>query len=197
MKKGLKIFLYVFIGLVVLGFIANLTDKKKKVSATTTTTPEGSPTSTEEKKEPVEEKKASAWAYNEEEDKMTSKKKYFAQVDAKELLEFDFPYNGGSTATLLLRNKDGENNILLMVSKGQFMSSVTGGAVKVRFDENPPMTIQTSSPSDGSAKTLFLSKEKSLIANLKKAKKVLIEAEFFQSGLRQMEFDVAGLNWEH
>ena len=38
----------------------------------------------------------SKWLYSDEEDKMTSKKKYYAQLIANDELMFDFPYNGGS-----------------------------------------------------------------------------------------------------
>ena len=48
---------------------------------------------------------SSGWTYSEDEDKMTSKKTYYASIEAHESLEFDFPYNGGCTATLYVRKR--------------------------------------------------------------------------------------------
>src|ERR1700760_2855813 len=79
---------------------------------------------------------AQTWHYSEEEDKMTSTKKYFANVDAKDELIFDFPYDGGSTATIYLRNKEHSNNVMLCISKGQFICNASEGCtIRARFDD--------------------------------------------------------------
>lgn len=64
---------------------------------------------------------------------MTSKKQYFADLVANDELTFDFPYDGGSIATLILRKKRGENNVILKISKGRFIHNYEGGSIKVRF----------------------------------------------------------------
>jgi hypothetical protein len=136
------------------------------------------------------------WRYTETEDAMTSKTTTTATVGAKDELMFDFPYNGGSIAQILLRNKNGRNDVMLIVSKGQFNSSINDNYVKIRFDDTPAKTYSYGRPSDGSSDTIFLNSTAELIAKMKTSKKVIIEAEFFQEGLKQMEFNVSGLKWD-
>lgn len=135
----------------------------------------------------------SSWTYDEQEDKMTSKSNYTASVDANELLDMNFPYNGGVVATLLVQNRRGTNSILLLVSKGQILEP----GVKIRFDDGKVMDLEGATPGDGDSKYLFLEPTGRIIANLKKSKKAIIEAQFYDNGLRQMEFNVEGFNWKH
>ena len=137
----------------------------------------------------------SNWRYQVEEDKMTSKKTYLAYTQAKELLEFDFPYNGGSVATLILRKKRGLTNVCIKVSKGQFYGTYDDKKVRVRFDKLSPTYNSYSEASDGSSDIIFLDNERPFIAKIKKHKTLLIEAEFYQAGLKQMEFDISNLKW--
>jgi hypothetical protein len=138
-----------------------------------------------------------AWSYTEEVDKMTSAKNYFAAIDAKDLLQFDSPYEGGSTATLDIRNMGKKNEAMLEISKGQFNSSVDGTTIKIRFDDEQPTTFSANEPSDGSTTVLFIGSPGKLIKKLKTAQKVIIQAEFYESGLRTMEFNVKGFKWDH
>jgi hypothetical protein len=129
---------------------------------------------------------------------MTSKERYFAIVESTNKLDFDAPYDGGSTATVTLRNQDKTNDILLQIDKGQFMCDITDGCtINVRFDNNTALKFTGSESSDGSSTLLFISPEKKFISNVKKAKKIIVEAEFYESGLKTMEFNVDGLKWEH
>lgn len=140
----------------------------------------------------------SKWSYSDDVDKMTSKKRYFASVDANELINFPAPYDGGSTATLTIRNMGEGNEATLSVSKGQFnTSSVDGGSIKVRFDDAQPITFTTSEPSDGSSELAFIELPNKLIKKLKTAKKIIIQAEFYDSGFQTMEFNTDGFKWEH
>lgn len=146
----------------------------------------------------VAEKKAPEnWSYLEDTDKMTSKSVYHAQVNAREELEFKFPYQGGAVASIYLRNRDNKSDAIFMISKGQFTGSFQGQAIRVRFDEEKPFTFNCSPSSDGDSKVLFIDNTKGFITKLKSAKKVIVEAEFYNEGLRQMEFAVDGLKWEH
>jgi len=138
------------------------------------------------------------WTFTEDEDKMTSKKKYYASIDANDELQLKFPYDGGSTPTLLIRYKDGENNAILSVTKGQFISNVVDGeSIKIRFDNDQPVSFNCSSPSDGSSNMLFINSTKKLMNKLKTSKKIIIQAEFYDNGLQLMEFDVDGFKWSH
>jgi hypothetical protein len=137
------------------------------------------------------------WLYTEREDKMTSKSMYFAKIEADELLQFKSPYDGGATATFVIRyNGEGFGNIYLTISQGQFMTHSSGTYYRVRFDESEAKSYKVSTPSDGSSTLVFFSYY-DLLDKIKKSKKMLIQAEFYQEGLRTMEFNISNLKWEH
>ena len=137
------------------------------------------------------------WNYDSSVDEMTSKRNYFASIDAKELLQFGFPYNGGSVATLTVRKMSGRSAVILQVSSGQFMTGVDGEVVKARFDDGPPVEFEASSSNDDDPKVLFVDDAVTFIAKVKKAKVTRIQATFFNEGAPVMEFETAGLAWHH
>lgn len=135
------------------------------------------------------------WVYNSTVDKMTSETSYLTYITANDKLHFDFPYNGGSTAIFSIFNY--KKGILagLRIDKGQFVCNDC--TITVRFDSNPSIEVKANPTGDGSTTLLALSPDKKFLGQLKKAKKMLIQAEFYQSGVQVMEFNVAGLIWNH
>ena len=71
-----------------------------------------------EKKNTVKEN----WEYSQKVDKMDNKTTYYAECISTDVLQFEFPYNGGSTVTLVIRNMNNKNEILLTIDKGQFLT---------------------------------------------------------------------------
>ena len=188
MSTGKKILIAIG-ALVVLGIIGNQFGGNKKpavdVKSADSTTVATAPV------EPM-----NTWQYEEDTDKMTSKIELFASVEAKEKLQFNFPYAGGSTATFMIRKKDGKTSLLLLISKGQFHYNYgEQKQVRIRFDDTPAKNYNYSEASDGSSDVIFLNDEKGILAQIKASKKMLIEAEFYQEGNRTMEFNVEGLKW--
>jgi hypothetical protein len=49
---------------------------------------------------------------------------------------------------------------------------------------------------DGSSETAFIVNEGKMLAGLRKAKKTMVEAEFFQKGGQQFTFNTEGLVWK-
>ena len=138
----------------------------------------------------------SKWEYSEEEDKMNSSKKYYASVEAKDKLNFDSPYSGGSTATLTVRRINGKNNVFLDVSKGQFVVR-SYSRIRLKFDDMKPSSFEISEPADYSNNTIFIMPYDKIVDLLKKHKTLLLEADFYQEGTRQMEFDISNFKWNH
>jgi hypothetical protein len=128
---------------------------------------------------------------------MTSAKNYFATVESTNTIDFEFPYDGGSTGSITVRNMEKTNDVLIGISKGQFNLHSDGITIKARFDDKKPMTFTCLEPSSGSSETLFIENTKKFITQLKSAKKVIIQAEFYDSGPREMEFDTKDLKWSH
>lgn len=153
-------------------------------------------TLTDFEKEKITEEKQPIWEYEETIDKMNETKTKIASIEANEELLFDFPYDGGSTAKIVLRNKNGNTNVFLTISKGQFITQYDNRYIKTKFDNQKPKTQSVSESSDGSSDILFINSEKTFISKLKNSKKLIIEAEFYQEGLKQMEFNTEGLDWK-
>lgn len=198
-SQGWKISITIFIGLAV---IINLGKDDKKLGETASTiTQKDSTSTTNSNLETTSQSETlketpSSWSFSEDVDKMTSKKVSYASVTAKEELQFEFPYNGGSVATLTVRKKDGANNIYLQITKGQFNSTYDGGNIRIKFDQNPPKRYSFSPASDASTDIIFINSTKDIISKLKSTKTLIIEAEFYNEGNRQIEFDVAGFTWD-
>lgn len=134
------------------------------------------------------------WSYYENDDAMDGKY-YTASIDADDLLNFDFPYSGGSTATVTIRKKRGGTDVYLRVSKGQFNSTYDGGRVRVKFDNGPTETYSFVGASDGSSDIIFFEGVKRLVAKMKRSERMIVEAEFYNNGLRKMTFQTEGLKW--
>lgn len=187
-----------FVGLLVLGQLGKNNDSGSSTATTDTSAVMSTDTSTGLSETPgitAESKPQSAWSYYDGEDKMGAKWKT-ASVSATELLEFDFPYNGGSEATFTIRRKKGKTDIYLQVTKGQFITNVSdGGTCRIRFDSGSPKTYSTNGAADYSSDIIFFNSEQAILKRLKSAKKMVIEVEFYSEGNRQIEFDVANLKW--
>lgn len=138
------------------------------------------------------------WRYSEETDPMTSGKKYYAQIYSTTWLSFQFPYNGGSEVDFFIRNVQGENEAILRVSKGQFLTSFDSGKnVRIRFDQDQPITIGYNSASDGSTDVIFLDNPDEIIRHIKKSNSFLIEVAFYQEGNKHLEFAYRDFKWNH
>ncbi len=144
----------------------------------------------------AENAKKENWKYSEEENKMEGTKEFYATNTSTNKIEFEFPYDGGSTFDLLVRNLGKENEVVLTVSKGQFMTSIGGSEnLKVKFDDEKPMNFSYNSADDASMDVVFLNNSAKFLKKLKTAKKVMIECTFFNAGSKVIEFDVEGLKW--
>lgn len=133
------------------------------------------------------------WNYSTETDEMNDSKSRFASLTSDNSIEFDFPYNGGSTMYLTVRYmKKYGTDVILKISSGQFLCNEYNGTnyVRVRFDDGAATKFNTLEPSDGSTDQLFLSNAKKFISLAKKAKIIKVEAPFYQEGNRVFTFSV-------
>lgn len=146
---------------------------------------------------PIETALAQNWTYGEQSNKMDNIKSHFALTNSTNTLQFQFPYNGGSTFILSIRTQKGKNEMYVEASKGQFLASSMGNSyVRIKADDGKPFTATISSASDGSSNYIFIDNANKVISLIRNAKKLMIEAEFFQEGRQAIEFDVNGLIWK-
>ena len=138
------------------------------------------------------------WSYSEKKDEMSEKMMYFATCTSTDIHEFKFPYNGGSCLYLTVRNINNKNEVVLQISKGQIMNSVSNDEyVRFKFDGGEPVKYYFSGSSDGDSKYAFIEQSASLIKKLKSAKKIKIDVPLYQEGRPVFNFDVSGLKWNH
>lgn len=192
--KWWKITATVIIGLIV---IANFGDDEKTSNNSTTSNSEQiSNESNSDKTKKLTEVKSN-WNYSTDEDKMSGDKRFFATTQSTNEIEFEFPYNGGSTFKLIVRNMGKGNEVLMTVSKGQFMTSIMSSEkCRIKFDDGKAMNFSFNSANDASMDVIFFNSTNKLITKLKIAKKVMIEAPFYDAGRQIIYFDVEGLNWD-
>jgi hypothetical protein len=141
------------------------------------------------------EEKIPTWTYQDKIDEMDSKVTHFAILSSTNKAYFSFPYSGGSTFILNIRN-NWKNEVLLRVSKWQFSSNYWK-TIKIKFDDLEPFTVNFNEPSDGSSDLVFLWSAEKIINWIKTAKIMKIEAEFFQEGEHIAEFLVEWLEWNY
>ncbi len=185
-KKYLKFSKHFFAGISILIF---------SLISIATSESESDKSKTESKS--VENTQKNNWTYSEDTDKMEGTKIFYASTTSTNTVEFDFPYDGGSNFGIVVRNYEGKNEVLISVSKGQFMTSIGGSeSVKVKFDDEKPELYSYNSAADASSDLIFLINSSKFIEKLKTAKTVMIETTFFNSGSQIMEFNVDDFHWE-
>lgn len=138
-------------------------------------------------------KKEKTWDYQTQVDEMNDSKSKFASIVSENLVDFDFPYQGGSSLTITVRKtKKWGTDVYITISKGQFICNEYNGTnnVRIRFDNGTPMKFTTNEPADGSPDMLFLANPKKFINLAKKAKRILVEAPFYEGGNQVFTFTV-------
>ena len=138
----------------------------------------------------------SNWAYYEDHDQMRKTTSRFAVVESTNVVSFDFPYRGGQ-AKLILRERDQDGFRIMLSLDSQFMCSFLGNdTISVKFDHGLVERYRCITPQDGTSNMIFIRNEARFLFKLKTAHTLVIEAEFFRAGPRQVEFNVSGLKWD-
>jgi hypothetical protein len=129
---------------------------------------------------------------------MRHSKWFTARTDSLNSLEFEFPYRKDSDHAHLQVQVEptGRKEIAMEIDKGQFLcNGIDGCTIAVKFDDGPIKNIHANASAAGKADVIFPSY--SILPQLKKAKKVVIEADFYDHGSEQIVFNTDGLRWEH
>lgn len=135
-----------------------------------------------------------AWEYSEHEDAMGRGNDKFATVTSVNAVTFGFPYAGEQHVTLTLqKNPKNGNYAILKIQRGQFLPSTIQNFITVRFDKGELQKFVIGDAADGSSDLTFIKEFPRLLTELRKAKTVKIEANFYREGSRVFEFDVHGL----
>lgn len=138
------------------------------------------------------------WVYDEEKDEMrngaTSR---YAELAAEDVVDLDFPYGQQRGQILIRQSAKFGFDILVGVPSGQIICrSYRDGHINVKFDDGEIRRFGCSEASDGTSNMVFVDGANGFLKQLKKANKVIIEAEFYRNGMQQMTFRTSGLKWD-
>jgi len=136
------------------------------------------------------------WRYSEDIDKMSGKPTRFAFISSENSFNFAFPYAGENYGSLMIRQRTSDGlSIMFSISKGQIIC-MPSCSISVRFDDKPAMKFNANLPSDYSSNAIFLSPASKFLSELKKSKKLLVEATYHSAGAKVSEFTTEGFKWE-
>lgn len=138
----------------------------------------------------------SNWTYSEDRDEMRGTSSRFASVTSENSVDLDFPYGVVSGRIWIRQRPEDGLDVAFQVDKGQVLcSTFRNSYVSIKFDDGPIQRFRCTDASDGSSETAFLTDARRALAGLRNARRVIVEAEFFQQGRQQFVFATAGLNW--
>jgi hypothetical protein len=133
------------------------------------------------------------WFYSEHEDEMGRGTNKFADLESLNTVSFGFPYEGEQHAVLhLQRNAKHGLEVWLAVSRGQFTPPGYGQSLSVKFDDGAIQQFPFSVNMD-TTNYIWIGEARRFLGQLRRAKKLKIEAIFWGQGDRVLEFDVHGL----
>ncbi|MBB3942849.1 hypothetical protein GGR91_001071 [Sphingorhabdus rigui] len=139
----------------------------------------------------------SKWDYNTQKDEMRGSEAHFATLNSENTIKFDFPY--GEQPGILTVRRDPQHglDLIFSVPSGQILCSGFGDDyINAKFDDGPIRRFSCSGASDGSSEVSFIGSPKKFLGELKRAKRTVIEAEFYQAGRQQYIFETQNLIWE-
>lgn len=191
----LGIIVFALLALWIIGIIKGPSEPKK-IDSIVTSVSDPKPTMSSEPVLPIQ--KTSDWNYYDLDDKMSGNKAYYAAIESPENLDLKDPYSGKTTATLTIRKREGANNAYFEISQGQLIdANITGGRIRIKFDDKKPESFEVSGAKDLSSNILFINSPGVLISKLKKAKKIIIEVSIYDNGIHNVEFNTSGFVWNH
>lgn len=142
---------------------------------------------------------SSKWSYDSSKDQMRGTTTYYADIASDNELSLPFPYGGDNSGHLQIRKRPTDGlRIIFHVDKGQILChSFSGGHLSMKFDGAPVRSFPCSEPSDGDSEYAFIEAPARVLALLRKSRRTIVEADFYQAGRQQLTFDTRGLAWKH
>lgn len=149
--------------------------------------------------EPEVQETASNWEYEESTDEMRGSASYFATIGSVNNIRLEFPYTGGTSLFLIIRNMpENGNEVLISTDNGQLWCEYSNCYMSAKFDDGEVKRYPLARAAAGSSETMFLDGSiEQFINDLKQSKTAMIEIGFFNYGNQQFRFDTNGLEWSH
>lgn len=123
-------------------------------------------------------------------------------TESNNKVEFDFPYNGGSSLNLTIRKQNNKlNGIILIISKGQFVCGLYSCKGSVRFDKvgkkGKVEEITLEKSKNGKPNLLFITYEEWFMKKMLNSDSLIIELPFYNHGRRQFTLDITNFPKEN
>lgn len=127
-------------------------------------------------------------------DQMTDKKTHLLSLQSENSAKFDFPYNveGGSYLRLTFRKKGNELDAYFVIDKGQMLCSYSDCNFALRVDDGKVQRWTGLGTTTHDSEMMFVRDARQLESIIKRAKKIRIGINFYQSGQKVFEFDADG-----
>lgn len=142
----------------------------------------------------------SKWEYEQEKDELRNAITYRATLSSNNIVDFGFPYNTSSMHLTLRKDPKYGNDVIFSIH-GQFNGCMIDSCkITVKFDDGKLESYRMVGSDGGSNDTLFIENAKAMktfVDKLKKSKKLIVEASFYNYGKGQFSFDTQGLEWKH
>lgn len=135
-----------------------------------------------------------AWQLEVEKDAMTGKEEKSATVRSPEIHDIGFPYGRVGARLIVRKHPRFGRDVIFYATGGQIpCRSYDPCSVLVKFDDEKPMRFDGANPSDGSSNVVFVRGYDKFVTKASRAKRVMIEVEFWKGGSRHYSFDVSGI----
>lgn len=135
------------------------------------------------------------WVYDDIVDDMDNSTTKIASIKSDNTITFEWPYED-NTFQLNIRKKKSSIDIYIRCTKCHFLTSISNDKTyRLKFDDRAPINVYANGSSSGDTDLVFLGSVTKVIDLLKKSSKLIVEAEFYNDGLRRIEFTTTGLEW--
>lgn len=135
------------------------------------------------------------WKYEIKKDDLHNVDIKYAGTESLNLIDFDFPYDGGSKLMLSVRKNHLGSDVLIAITKGQFICDISYGCeVTFKFDDEKIINVTMVKPESYASDILFIKSdatERKIVEKLKTSKKLIIAPVFYKHGQKQFTFDVS------
>ena len=140
-----------------------------------------------------------SWSISESHDRMTDRVQQEACLNSVDKVNLPDPY--GARALQLCFWTTGaaapSHAQLHIVGSGQYAACLEDCAIRLRLDGGKPQLWSAAEPSDSSTGVYILSRPGDLFRRVSSAKRVMLEASFFEAGRQAVEFHVPGAGVPH
>ena len=140
---------------------------------------------------------AANWQYDTSKDKMTDATSKTAIIQSENSLSLSFPYSGKNHGSSMVRQHPQYGlDVVIAVDKGQIQCGVSDCAIQLRIDGGKVTKASFARAADGTSTVIFARNPRPLIAQLSKAKTMMVQLPMFRQGEQVLEFAFAQpLEW--